>query len=154
MALKTPIRTDRRDFMKLAGLAGILGFSMGDHATYAMVGSPERHFSAPDRIRYDGLSLFVENKPFFLYSGSFHYCRCPKELWRDRFIKIKEAGFNTVQTYVPWNLHEPQMPEGPGDFSKVDMTLLDEFLTMATDVGLYVVVRVGPYMCGEWDTGG
>ena len=154
MALEKTSRANRRDFMKLAGLAGILGFSMGDEETYAMVDSGRRHFSAPDRIRYDGLSLFVENKPFFLYSGSFHYCRCPKELWRDRFAKIKEAGFNTVQTYVPWNLHEPEMPASADDYSKVDMTLLDEFLTMAAEFRLYAVVRVGPYMCGEWDTGG
>jgi hypothetical protein len=135
-------------------MTGILGLSLGDGATYAMVASGRRHFSAPDRIRYDGLSLFVENKPFFLYSGSFHYCRCPKALWRDRFAKIREAGFNTVQTYVPWNLHEPEMPASPEDYSKVDMTELDEFLTMAAEFGLYAVVRVGPYMCGEWDTGG
>ncbi len=146
-------RANRREFIKLAGLTGLLGFSLGDGATYAMVNSG-RHFSAPDRIRYDGMSLFVEDKPFFLYSGSFHYCRCPKELWRDRFAKIKEAGFNTVQTYVPWNLHEPEMPDGPDDYSKVNMALLDEFLTMAAEFGLYAVVRVGPYMCGEWDTGG
>ena len=154
MASGKTICANRREFIKLAGLTGLLGLSLGEGSTYAMIDSPRRHFSAPDRIRYDGLSLFVENKPFFLFSGSFHYCRCPKELWRDRFAKIKDAGFNTVQTYVPWNLHEPEMPADADDYSRVDMTLLDEFLTMSAEFGLYSVVRVGPYMCGEWDTGG
>lgn len=146
--------TNRRDILKLAGIAGLFAGGLGDAAVYAAPGSDGRHFSAPDRIRYDGLSLFVEDKPFFLYSGSFHYARCPKALWAERFEKIREAGFNTVQTYVPWNFHEPQMPTNPDDFSKVDMTHLDEYLSMAAQFGLYAVVRVGPYMCGEWDTGG
>ena len=37
-----------------------------------------------------------------------HYFRIPPEYWRDRLLKLKAAGLNTVETYVPWNLHEPQ----------------------------------------------
>ncbi len=156
MSSREPRGQSRRDFCKYTALGWMAGLATSgtEIPVFARQTKGRRIFSHPDRIRYDRLSLYVENQPFFLYSGSFHYCRAPKELWPARFEKIRDAGFNTVQTYTPWNLHEPRMPNGPDDFSQCDMTLLDEFLTMATQFGLYTIVRCGPYMCGEWDTGG
>ncbi|SDT67577.1 Beta-xylosidase [Mucilaginibacter mallensis] len=114
-----------------------------------------KQFAHPDRIRYDGNSMKIEGKDFFMYSAAFHYFRCPKELWRDRFKKIKEAGFNTVETYVPWNWHERDMPASISDTSKFDFTDLKEWLKMAQDeFGLYTVVRPGPFICAEWSGGG
>jgi len=75
-----------------------------------------RSFPSPQRIRYDAQCLTIDGKDTFIYSGSFHYFRCPKELWRDRFQKIKDAGFNTVETYTPRNWHEREMPKSPTDF--------------------------------------
>src|SRR5580658_2647526 len=68
---------------------------------------PPRVFSHPDRIRYDSQCFTIEGKDTFIFSGAFHYFRCPKELWNDRFDKIKAAGFNAVETYVAWNAQEP-----------------------------------------------
>src|SRR6201989_1194257 len=68
------------------------------------------------RIRYDGQCLTIDGKDVLIFSGSFHYFRCPKELWRDRFTKIKEAGFNCVETYFAWNVHEREMPSSLTDF--------------------------------------
>jgi hypothetical protein len=113
-----------------------------------------RPFLHPDRIRYDSQCLTIDGKDVFIYSGAFHYFRCPKELWHDRFQKIKEAGFNAVETYVPWNWCERQMPAGLDDFSKVDLKDFDDWLTMAEQFGFYIIVRPGPYICAEWDTGG
>lgn len=50
----------------------------------------------------------LNNKEITIYSGAFHYFRVPRAYWRDRLRKIRAAGLNTVETYVPWNLHEPQ----------------------------------------------
>ncbi|MGC9258665.1 MAG: beta-galactosidase [Phycisphaerae bacterium] len=148
---------NRRDVVKLAGVLS-LATALGEDrqsASAAAAALPARHFFHPHRIRYDGHSLILEDKPFFMYSGSFHYYRCAKPSWRDRFAKIKEAGFNTVQTYVAWNVHEMEMPSGLEDYSKIDLTDLDDWLTMATrEFGLYVSIRPGPYICAEWDTGG
>jgi hypothetical protein len=113
-----------------------------------------RPFIHPDRIRYDGECLTIDGKDVFIYSGAFHFFRCPKELWHDRFQKIKDAGFNTVETYVPWNWCERQMPAGLDDFSKADLKDFDDWLTMAEQFGFYIIVRPGPYICAEWDTGG
>src|SRR3954453_21949968 len=104
-------------------------FSLG-----AETGTPTaRIFPHPERIRYDSHCLTIDGKDYFLFSGAFHYFRCPKELWRDRFRTLKAAGFNTVETYVAWNWHEPAPPAGVDDFSKCDLTDLHDWLAMAID---------------------
>src|SRR3954470_21110418 len=110
---------------------------------------------AAERVKYDGQCLTIDGRDVLVYSGAFHYFRCPKELWRDRFRRMKEAGLNTVETYVPWNWHERTEPADVNDFSKVDMTDLDDWLKMAEDeFGFNVILRPGPYICAEWDGGG
>ena len=76
------------------------------------------------RIRFDARCFTIEDRDIFLWSGAFHYFRCPRELWRERFLRMKDAGFNAVETYVPWNWHEPTAPASPADFSR--FTRLDE----------------------------
>ena len=116
---------------------------------------PTKQFPRPERIRYDGHCLQIDGKDIFIYSASFHYFRTPRELWRDRFAKLKKAGFNTVETYTPWNWHERTMPSNLGDFSKIDLSELQAWLKMAQDqFGLYTIVRPGPFICAEWAGGG
>lgn len=94
--------------------------------------------------------FYLDEKPFGIYSGTMHYFRIPHEYWRDRLLKLKAAGFNTVETYVAWNVHEPKEKEwnfeGQND--------LAAYIKTAAEVGLYVIVRPGPYICAEWDFGG
>ncbi len=117
--------------------------------------TPEKVFSHPDRIRYDGQCVTIDGRDTIIFSGTFQYFRCPKPLWRDRFRKIKEAGCNTVETYVPWNWHERGMPSSLEDFSQVDLADLKEWIRMAQDeFGFYTIIRPGPYICAEWDGGG
>jgi len=112
-------------------------------------------FPHPERIRYDGQCLTIEGRDVFVWSGTFHYFRCPKPLWRERFQRIKAAGCNAVETYVPWNWHERSAPASLDDFSQVDLADLREWLRMAHDeFGLYTIIRPGPYICAEWDQGG
>lgn len=115
---------------------------------------PENLFAQPDRIRYDGSCMTIDGEDIFVYSAAFHYFRCPRELWRDRFQKIKEAGFNTVETYVPWNQHEQSLPSGLDDTSKFNFDEIKEWLRMAQDeFGLYTIVRPGPFICAEYSGG-
>lgn len=99
-------------------------------------------------IRKDG--FYLNGKKFRLLSGAMHYFRVLPELWEDRLIKMKAAGFNGVETVMCWNLHEPE--EGKFDFS--GMLDIVKFCNLAAKHGLYVIVRPGPYTCGEWDFGG
>ena len=64
-----------------------------------------RPFSHPDRIHYDSHCFTIDGKDVVIFSGAFHYFRCPKELWPQRFQAIKDAGFNTVESYTAWNWH-------------------------------------------------
>ena len=111
-------------------------------------------FLYPDRIRYDNRCIQIEGKDVFVYSGAFHYYRVPQPLWASRFSKLKEAGFNCVETYIPWNWHEQRMPKSVNDESCLDMRQLEDFLEMAEDFGFYVIARPGPYICAEWSGGG
>ncbi len=109
----------------------------------------------PDAVRYDAHGLIIDGKPTQVYSGAFHYFRCPKLLWRERFKRIKEAGFNAVETYAAWNVHETLAPADPKDFSKIDMTDLVDWMKMAhEEFGLNTIIRPGPYICAEWNFGG
>ena len=110
---------------------------------------------AADRISYDKQCFTIDGKDTFIFSGAFHYFRCPKELWHDRLAKMKAAGCNAVETYIPWNWSEREKPSSIDDYSNVDLSQLDDFLKMAEDdFGLYVIVRPGPYIFAEWDNGG
>lgn len=98
----------------------------------------------------DGADFLLNGEKFNIYSGAMHYFRILPEYWEDRLTKMKAAGLNTVETYVPWNLHEPK--KGKFDFS--GMLDIVKFVETAKKVGLYVIVRPGPYICAEWDFGG
>ena len=79
-----------------------------------------------------------------------HYSRVPSFYWKDRLSKMSAAGLNAVQTYVPWNFHEPS----PGNYNFEGDHDVVHFIQTAQSVGLYVILRPGPYICAEWDMGG
>jgi beta-galactosidase len=106
--------------------------------------------AAKASIDFDGRGFLLGGKRTFLVSGSLHYSRVPRALWRDRLLRIKRAGFNTVQTYAFWNYHEAQ--EGKWNFTGDHD--FEAFLKLVKEMGLYAVVRPGPYVCAEWDSGG
>ncbi len=92
----------------------------------------------------------IDGEPLNIYSGAMHYFRTLPEYWEDRLLKLKAAGFNTVETYVCWNLHEPKK----GEFNFSGMLDIVKFLKTAQALGLYAIVRPGPYICAEWEFGG
>lgn len=94
--------------------------------------------------------FFLGGKPFQLLSGTIHYFRVMPEYWRDRLEKLKACGFNTVETYIAWNVQEPEQ----GQFTFEGMADFERFIQIAQEVGLYVIVRPGPFICAEWEMGG
>ena len=101
-------------------------------------------------VTLDDRSFLIDEQRVWLVSGSVHYFRTPAALWRDRLLKAKRAGLNCVTTYVAWNFHEPV--EGEWDFEG-DRDVA-AFVRLAQELGLYVILRPGPYICAEWDFGG
>ncbi|XP_029832016.3 beta-galactosidase-like [Ixodes scapularis] len=101
-------------------------------------------------VDYEHECFLKDGEPFRYVSGSLHYFRVPKAYWKDRMTKMRMAGLNALQTYVEWSGHEPE----PGKYVFEDHYDLKTFLQTAKDVGLLVVFRPGPYICGERDNGG
>ena len=149
-----------------------LSFLDSSSAKYVPRQSHQRSFTIQDDV------FLKDGEPFQLISGSFHYYRIHPAYWEDRLLRAKALGLNTIQasgcmvatckpvqptqqqladamlpalqTYVPWDLHEPE----PGVYNWAGHANLTGFLATAHELGLLVVLRAGPYICGEWDFGG
>ena len=94
--------------------------------------------------------FLLDGEPFTILSGSIHYFRVHPSDWRHSLYNLKALGFNTVETYVSWNLHEPK----PGEFCFTDGLDLGKFLDLAAELGLWAIVRPSPFICAEWEFGG
>lgn len=104
-------------------------------------------------------NFVLNGKKLKIFSGALHYFRVHPHYWKDRLKKYRAAGLNCVETYVPWNVHEPE--DGQFDFGqnvdKNDFSLFLDlvlFLKMAQEEDLFVILRPGPYICAEWEFGG
>lgn len=98
-----------------------------------------------DNERHLFIRLFKENdfyrkkiRPFRILSGSLHYFRVLPQQWSDRIEKMKQAGLNTIETYIPWNLHEPQM--GTYKFNE-GLADLISFLKLVHEHEMFIIIR-------------
>jgi beta-galactosidase len=107
-------------------------------------------FGQARNFRLGENDFFLGGKPFRIMAGEIHFQRIPREYWADRLLKLKAAGLNTVGTYVFWNALEPE----PGQWDFSGGNDLAAFIRTAERLGLWVIVRPGPYACAEWDFGG
>ena len=96
-------------------------------------------------------SFMYDGKSITIHSGEMHFARVPREYWRHRLQMIRAMGLNTVATYVFWNYHETA--PGKWDFTTENRNIRD-FIKMAQEEGLFVILRPGPYACAEWEFGG
>lgn len=94
--------------------------------------------------------FLLDGKAFRIFSGEMHYPRIPEAYWKERLLMAKAMGLNTVCTYVFWNLHETY----PGKYDFQGQLNIRKFIETAQEVGLYVIIRPGPYICAETDFGG
>jgi beta-galactosidase len=94
--------------------------------------------------------FYYNKKAVKIISGGVHYFRTVPEYWKDRLEKLKALGCNTVETYVPWNMHEPRK----GEFDFNGILDLKRFIHTAGELGLFVIIRPSPYICAEWEFGG
>lgn len=94
--------------------------------------------------------LNIDGQPFYLLAGCIHYFRYPQAEWRALLQNARAAGLNAIDTVIPWNRHEP----APGEFDFSAEADLAAYLDLCADLGLYAIVRPGPYICAEWENGG
>ncbi|PSR79545.1 family 35 glycosyl hydrolase [Coniella lustricola] len=105
-----------------------------------------------DLVEWDHYSFIVRGERLFVFSGEFHYWRIPvPELWQDLLEKVKAAGFNAFSIYNHWGYHAASA-------DAVDFTTgahnFTSIFTIAAQLGLYVIVRPGPYVNAESSAGG
>lgn len=99
------------------------------------------------KLTFDKQAFQIDDRDAFMISGEFHYFRVPHTDWKRRMELFKEAGGNTIATYVPWLIHEPE--EGKILFGDTPQRDLAKFLDTAKEVGLQVTLRPGPYQYSE-----
>ena len=87
-------------------------------------------------------NFYMAGQPVRIISGAFHYFRTVPEYWLDRLEKLKAMGCNTVETYIPWNMHEQEKEK----FRFDGILDIERFLRLAQDLGLYVILRPSPYI--------
>uniref|UniRef100_A0A915B8Z8 Glycoside hydrolase 35 catalytic domain-containing protein n=3 Tax=Parascaris univalens TaxID=6257 RepID=A0A915B8Z8_PARUN len=111
-----------------------------------------KYFEAhPDfSIDYANRTFLFDDQPYRYISGEVHYFRIRPEQWKDRLSKIRAAGLNAIQTYIPWNFHENFERE----YNFVGDRDIIHFLDLAAAQNLSVLLRIGPYICAEWENGG
>ncbi|CAK7346305.1 unnamed protein product [Dovyalis caffra] len=101
-------------------------------------------------VTYDKKAIIINGQRRILISGSIHYPRSTPDMWEDLIQKAKDGGLDVIDTYVFWNVHEPS----PGNYNFEDRFDLVRFIKTVQKVGLYVHLRIGPYICAEWNFGG
>ncbi|KAJ3671146.1 hypothetical protein LUZ60_008572 [Juncus effusus] len=101
-------------------------------------------------VTYDSKAIVINGQRRILISGSIHYPRSVPEMWPDLIKKAKDGGLDVIQTYVFWNGHEPS----PGVYYFEGRYDLVQFIKLVQQAGMYVNLRIGPYVCAEWNFGG
>ena len=82
------------------------------------------------RLEWKYKQYVLDGEPLRIMSGAIHYFRVVPEYWEDRLLKLKACGFNTVETYVAWNVHEPK----EGAFCFEGIADLERFVRLAAAI--------------------
>lgn len=99
---------------------------------------------------YDRHNFLLNGAPMKLIGGQMDPQRIPPQYWTQRLQMAKAMGLNTIFSYIFWNNIEPT--EGNWNFE--GRNDIARFMRLAQQEGLYVVLRPGPYICGEHEWGG
>ncbi|WP_336296681.1 beta-galactosidase [Arthrobacter antioxidans] len=91
-----------------------------------------------------------DGRPWIPVSGEIHYSRVPRRRWRETLLLMRSGGIDVVSCYVIWLHHQPE--QGAVDFDgDLDVAA---FVELCAELGLGVVLRLGPWVHGEVRNGG
>ncbi|XP_074276233.1 beta-galactosidase 9 isoform X2 [Silene latifolia] len=108
------------------------------------------HYFEPFNVTYDHRSLLIAGHRRILISAGIHYPRSTPEMWPHVIAKAKEGGAQVIETYTFWNAHEPLK----GQYNFQGRYDLVKFVKLVGSSGLFLFLRIGPYVCAEWNFGG
>ncbi|KAM0869002.1 hypothetical protein ACQ4PT_040960 [Festuca glaucescens] len=106
--------------------------------------------AAASSVTYDNRSLIIDDRRRLLISTSIHYPRSVPAMWPKLVAEAKDGGADCIETYVFWNGHET----APGQYYFEDRFDLVQFARVVKDAGLYLMLRIGPFVAAEWNFGG
>ncbi|MDY0914356.1 beta-galactosidase [Rathayibacter festucae] len=112
----------------------------------AMSSTVDRH----DRWRLTSRSVLRDGRPFVPVSGEFHCSRVPRARWEERLRLMRASGVTVVAFYAIWIHHEEVRGSRRFD-GNLD---LGAFVDLCAEIGLDVVLRIGPWCHGEVRNGG
>jgi hypothetical protein len=100
--------------------------------------------------------------------GSLHPVRATRLTWEMALDQAVQQGLNLVTIYVMWSAHQqfadsvfdwsffssPNHHEDTSSRTTTSAWTLADAIQAAADRGLFVHIRVGPYVCAEYSYGG
>ena len=102
------------------------------------------------KFGYNEKYMLKNNEPWFPIMGEIHYSRYQKEDWKESIYKMKAGGVQLVSCYTIWIHHE----EIKGEYDFTGNKDLHEFVKVCKECGVYLMLRVGPWIHGEVRNGG
>lgn len=99
---------------------------------------------------YTNTTFLLNGKPMKILGGQMDPQRIPHQLWRDRLAKARAMGLNTILSYIYWDQIEPVR----GEWNNKGNNDIARYFKIAQEEGLSIVLRPGPYICGEHEWGG
>ncbi|XP_077224015.1 beta-galactosidase 10-like [Tasmannia lanceolata] len=108
------------------------------------------YFCLASNVTYDHRSLIIDGQRKLLISASIHYPRSVPAMWPGLVATAKEGGLDVIETYVFWNGHELS----PGNYYFEGRYDLVKFVKIVQQAGLYLILRIGPFVAAEWNFGG
>ena len=105
---------------------------------------------AIEPFTWDNNTFLLHGKPYQIIGGQMDPQRIPHELWGDRLAKARSMGLNTIFSYVYWDQLMPKQ----GEWDTSGNNDIAGYFKAAQDAGLNIVLRSGPYICGEHEWGG
>lgn len=101
-------------------------------------------------VTYDRRSLIINGQRKLLISASIHYPRSVPAMWPGLVQLAKEGGVDVIETYVFWNGHELS----PNNYYFGGRYDLVKFCKIVQQAGMYMILRIGPFVAAEWNFGG
>ena len=102
------------------------------------------------KYTFDSKSILKDGKRWFPVMGEIHFSRCPRQFWKESLMKMKAGGVDIVSTYVFWIHHE----EIEGEYDWTGNRDLHAFIKAASECGVKILLRIGPWSHGEARNGG
>lgn len=130
-------------------------FAPSDHVVQAKPGFPSflDYAGSPIAVSYDERSILLNGTRVLLLGGSMHPVRNTRQTWEHQLDEAVHQGLNLITLYVMWSWHQPKCASRL-DWNIVDDWDLKDAIVSAGQRGLFVHLRLGPYVCAEYSYGG